>query len=80
MALRRVVRPSIADRRPLEPERAYTLAANELLATGGRFPTLRDDAGGRRRVGTDSTRSAPTWSAGPCSAELSASARAAASA
>lgn len=37
----------------LDPGRLYAVAANELIATGGRFSVLRDRGLGKRRVGTD---------------------------
>jgi 2',3'-cyclic-nucleotide 2'-phosphodiesterase (5'-nucleotidase family) len=42
-----------ADGRPLDPDRFYTVAANELIATGDRFPVLRDRARDKVTVGTD---------------------------
>jgi 5'-nucleotidase len=38
---------------PLDPGRLYTVAANELIATGSRFSVLRDRGKDKRRVGTD---------------------------
>jgi 5'-nucleotidase len=43
---------ALADGRPLEPGATYTIAANELLATGPSLPALRDAA---RRIGTAGT-------------------------
>lgn len=37
----------------IDPERTYSVAANELIAEGERFPALRDRARGKRPVGTD---------------------------
>ena len=37
----------------IDPERSYSVAANELIAEGERFPALRDRARGKRPVGTD---------------------------
>ncbi len=39
--------------RRVDPDRLYTVAANELIATGGRFSVLRDHGLGKRPVGTD---------------------------
>jgi 5'-nucleotidase len=39
--------------RRIEPNRTYTVAANELIATGSRFSVLRDHGLGKQRVGTD---------------------------
>ncbi len=39
--------------RPLDPDRWYSVAANELIATGARFETLRDRSRGARPVGSD---------------------------
>jgi 5'-nucleotidase len=39
--------------RPLDPDRFYVVAANELIATGSRFSVLRDRGRAKRRVGTD---------------------------
>jgi 5'-nucleotidase len=39
--------------RRIDPERVYTVAANELIATGDRFSALRDHGIGKRPVGTD---------------------------
>jgi 5'-nucleotidase len=39
--------------RPIDPDRVYTVAANELIATGARFSVLRDHGLGKRPVGTD---------------------------
>jgi 5'-nucleotidase len=41
------------DGRPLDPDRLYTVGANELIATGDRFPVLRDRARDKVTVGTD---------------------------
>jgi 5'-nucleotidase len=37
----------------IEPGRVYSVAANALIATGDRFPALRDRAWGKRVVGSD---------------------------
>ena len=37
----------------IDPKRSYSVAANELIAEGERFPALRDHARGKRPVGTD---------------------------
>jgi 5'-nucleotidase len=42
-----------ADGSPLDPSATYTVAANELLATGERFSVLRDRGRAKRPVGTD---------------------------
>jgi 5'-nucleotidase len=39
--------------RPLDSDHPYTVAANELIATGSRFSVLRDRGKEKRRVGTD---------------------------
>ncbi len=39
--------------RALVDDRSYTVVVNELLATGDRFPALRDRGRHRARVGTD---------------------------
>ena len=39
--------------RPLDPDRIYTVAANELIATGNRFTVLRDRGRDKTPVGTD---------------------------
>jgi hypothetical protein len=39
--------------RRIDPNRMYTVAANELIATGDRFSVLRDHGVGKRPVGTD---------------------------
>jgi 5'-nucleotidase len=39
--------------RRLDPDRLYTVAANELIATGARFSVLRDHGLGKHPVGTD---------------------------
>jgi 5'-nucleotidase len=39
--------------RPLDPDRLYSVAANELIATGARFSVLRDHGLRKRAVGTD---------------------------
>jgi 5'-nucleotidase len=39
--------------RRIDPDRFYTVAANELIATGARFSVLRDHGLGKRPVGTD---------------------------
>jgi 5'-nucleotidase len=44
---------SLADGRPLDPDRRYTVAANELIATGSRFSVLRRRGRGKEAVGTD---------------------------
>ncbi|HEV2773761.1 MAG TPA: 5'-nucleotidase [Thermoleophilaceae bacterium] len=49
----RVTDIELADGRPLEPERSYTVAASELLATGERFATLRGQNWALRPVGTE---------------------------
>ena len=48
-----VTEVSLPDGRPLDPERRYTVAANELIATGSRFSVLRRRGRDRRPVGTD---------------------------
>jgi 5'-nucleotidase len=50
---RRVTWVSDARGRPLDPNRLYTVAANELVATGERFGVLRDHGLGKQPVGTD---------------------------
>jgi 2',3'-cyclic-nucleotide 2'-phosphodiesterase (5'-nucleotidase family) len=40
-------------RAPFDPDATYTVAANELIATGPAFPALRDGARGSRAVGTE---------------------------
>lgn len=50
---RRVTGIELANGRPLEPERSYTVAASELLATGERFSTFRAKSRGVRPVGTE---------------------------
>jgi len=49
----RVTEVAGAAGRPLEPDRVYTVAANELIATGSRFSVLRDRGRDKERVGTD---------------------------
>jgi hypothetical protein len=44
---------SLPDGRPLDPDRRYTVAANELIATGSRFSVLRRRGRGKEAVGTD---------------------------
>ena len=44
---------SLPDGRPLDPDRHYTVAANELIATGSRFGVLRRRGRQRKAVGTD---------------------------
>jgi 5'-nucleotidase len=44
---------SLPDGRPLEPDRRYTVAANELIATGSRFSVLRRRGRGKEAVGID---------------------------
>ena len=39
--------------RPISPDRTYSIAANELIATGGRFSVLRDRGRAKRAVGSD---------------------------
>ena len=39
--------------RRLKPDAVYTVAANELIATGDHFPALRDHGRRKRVVGTD---------------------------
>jgi 5'-nucleotidase len=39
--------------RPLDPERLYTVAANELIATGARFSVMRDRGQDKQTMGTD---------------------------
>jgi 5'-nucleotidase len=39
--------------RPLDPDRLYTVAANELIATGARFSVMRDHGQDKQAVGTD---------------------------
>ena len=50
---RRVTGIELDDGRPLEPERSYTVAASELLATGERFSTFRGKSRGARPIGTE---------------------------
>jgi 5'-nucleotidase len=50
----RVTRVADERGRPLDPDRLYTVAANELIATGDRFSVLRDRAVRKRTVGVDS--------------------------
>jgi 5'-nucleotidase len=50
---RRVTWVSDANGRQLDPNRLYTVAANELIATGSRFSVLRDHGLRKRPVGTD---------------------------
>jgi len=50
---RRVTEVTDASGRALHPHRLYTVAANELIATGARFSVLRDRGRGKRPVGTD---------------------------
>jgi 5'-nucleotidase len=38
---------------PIDPNRLYTVAANELIATGSQFSVLRDHGLGKQPVGTD---------------------------
>jgi 5'-nucleotidase len=49
----RVTSVTDASGRPLDPARVYSVAANELIATGRRFTVLRDRGAGKRTVGTD---------------------------
>jgi 5'-nucleotidase len=49
----RVTEVSLPDGRPLDPERRYTVAANELIATGSRFSVLRRRGRDKEPVGTD---------------------------
>jgi 5'-nucleotidase len=49
----RVTEVALADGRALDPRRLYTVAANELIATGSRFSVLRRRGRGARPVGTD---------------------------
>ncbi len=49
----RVTDVELDDGRPLEPERSYTVAASELLATGQRLATLRAQSWAARPVGTE---------------------------
>jgi hypothetical protein len=44
---------SDAHGRPLDPDRLYTVAANELIATGARFSVMRDHGQDKQAVGTD---------------------------
>jgi 2',3'-cyclic-nucleotide 2'-phosphodiesterase (5'-nucleotidase family) len=39
--------------RPLDPDRLYTVAANELIATGDRFSVMQDHGQDKQTVGTD---------------------------
>jgi hypothetical protein len=39
--------------RRIDPDRRYSVVANELLVEGERFSVLRDRSRGRRVVGTD---------------------------
>jgi 5'-nucleotidase len=39
--------------REIDPDRLYSVAANELIATGARFSVLRDHGLGKQAVGTD---------------------------
>jgi 5'-nucleotidase len=50
---RRVTALTDARGRALDADRLYTVAANELIATGARFSVLRDHGLGKRPVGTD---------------------------
>ena len=50
---RRVTEVTDGSGRPLDADRLYTVAANELIATGARFSVLRDHGVGKRPVGTD---------------------------
>ncbi len=43
----------LADGRLLQPDRTYSVAANELLVSGDRFPAFGLRVGGLRRIGTD---------------------------
>jgi 5'-nucleotidase len=49
----RVTRVTLDGGRALDPRRLYTVAANELIATGARFSVLRDRGRRKRAVGTD---------------------------
>jgi 5'-nucleotidase len=49
----RVTAVRLPDGRPLDPDRRYTVAANELIATGSRFTVLRRRGRGKEAVGTD---------------------------
>jgi hypothetical protein len=49
----RVTRVTDDRGRPLDSDRLYTVAANELISTGSRFSVLRDRGKEKRRVGTD---------------------------
>jgi 5'-nucleotidase len=48
-----VTEVSLPDGRPVDPDARYTVAANELIATGSRFSVLRRRGRERRPVGTD---------------------------
>jgi 5'-nucleotidase len=48
-----VAHVTLPDGRPLDPSADYTVAANELIATGSRFSVLRRRGRGRVSVGTD---------------------------
>jgi 5'-nucleotidase len=48
-----VTEVSLPDGRPLDPDRRYTVAANELIATGSRFSVMRRRGRGKVGVGTD---------------------------
>ena len=49
----RVTDVSLPDGLPIDPDARYTIAANELIATGSRFSVLRRRGRGSRAVGTD---------------------------
>jgi 5'-nucleotidase len=49
----RVTAITDAEGRPLDPDRSYAVAANELIATGLRFSVLSERARDKRTVGTD---------------------------
>jgi 5'-nucleotidase len=50
---RRVTQVTDGHGREIQPDRLYSVAANELIATGARFSVLRDYGLGKRPVGTD---------------------------
>jgi 5'-nucleotidase len=49
----RITRVTDEHGRELDPEKLYSVAANELIATGSRFSVLRDRGQRKRTVGTD---------------------------
>jgi hypothetical protein len=49
----RELRAVVAGQGRLVADRTYTVAASELIATGGRLPGLSDRPRGRTRVGTE---------------------------